>query len=303
MNTLNKNKDLLLNVSVCICTRNRPDDLTKALKSVERSTYPAFETIVSDDSTDERTKELVAALFPNIKFVEGPRRGLGANRNKALSAVAGSHVLFIDDDVILTENFLEMMHARWLKCAESEEIDNVILSGIENVNGRLLYPGDQTFIGWQSVEYKQGDTIKSVVINSAIFPVSVFKKVLFDERLVYGNDEIDLTTRAITKGYKIVLFPEAINFHYPSEINRDYYKPYHDASRIYVTFKRYFATENNKGKALFYLPYALLHVAAFRLRYYGISGFLDTFRYTFPKSFGFITDFLFAKDTADIHRS
>ena len=51
MNNLDITTAINLNISVCICTRNRPDDLSKALKSVERSTYPAFEVIVSDDST------------------------------------------------------------------------------------------------------------------------------------------------------------------------------------------------------------------------------------------------------------
>ena len=82
------------------------------------------------------------------------------------------------------------------------------------------------------------------------------------------------------------------NFHFPSEINRKYYEPYHDASRIYVTFKRYFATENNKLKALFYLPYAIIHAAAFNLRYRGIEGLIGTLRHTFPKSFTFIMEFL-----------
>lgn len=292
MNTIDKTTNLHLNVSVCICTRNRPEELSKALKSVERSTYPAFEVIVSDDSTNDETRMLVTAQFPAVTFLEGPRKGLGANRNNALKAVTGSHVLFIDDDVVLNENFLEIVRNRLAKQAEQESIDKVIISGIENKNGQLVFPGDQSFVGWQNVPYKEGDTIRTVVINSAVFPVSVFRDTLFDEKLVYGNDEVDFTTRATMKGFKIILIPEAINFHYPSETNRDYYEPYHDATRIYVTFKRYFATEDNKLKALLYLPYAFIHVAAFTLRYYGLRSFLGTLRYTYPLSFKFITEFL-----------
>jgi glycosyltransferase involved in cell wall biosynthesis len=296
MNNLDKKIEFDFKVSVCICTRNRPQELSKALHSVETSTYPVFEVIVSDDSTNDDTKRLIIAHFPTVKYLDGLRKGLGANRNNALKSVTGSHILFIDDDVILSDNFLEMMHSQLVKYAKHEDIHKVIITGIENVNGRLIIPGEQSFVGWQNVQYKEGDIIKTVVINSAIFPISVFQEVLFDERLVYGNDEVDLTTRAIKKGFKIFIFPEAVNFHYPSEINRDYYKPYHDASRIYVTFKRYFSTENNRIKALVYLPYAFLHLVAFRLRYYGLEDFWNTLRYAFPKSFQFIIDFLFSKD-------
>ena len=292
MNNLNKKIGIDFNVSVCICTRNRPQELSKALHSVERSTYPAFEVIVSDDSTNDDTKKLMISHFPTVKYLEGPRKGLGANRNNVLKSVTGSHVLFIDDDVVLHENFLEMVCNKLAKIAGKEDINKLIISGIENKNGQLIFPGEQSFVGWQNVSYKEGDTIKTVVINSAVFPASLFKDTLFDEKLVYGNDEVDLTTRAIKKGFKIVLLPEAMNFHFPSEINRKYYEPYHDASRIYVTFKRYFATENNKSKAIIYLPYAIIHAAAFNWRYGGIRGLISTIRHTFPKSLMFIMEFL-----------
>lgn len=289
MNSLDKTTDLQLDVSVCICTRNRPEDLSKALKSVERSTYRAFEVIVSDDSTNDETKNLVVVQFPKVKYLEGPRKGLGANRNNALKTVKGSHVLFIDDDVVLNENFLEIVCNRLAKYAEQESIDNVIISGIENKNGQLVFPGEQSFLGYQNVSYKEGDRIRTVVINSAVFPFTLFRNTLFDEKLVYGNDEVDLTTRATQKGYKVILCPEALNFHYPSEVNRGYYEPYHDSTRIYVTFKRYFATENNTLKALIYLPYAYTYAAARNFKYRGLRSFSETLN-TFSMSLKFITD-------------
>jgi GT2 family glycosyltransferase len=291
MNSLKQKIDLQLKISVCICTRNRPEDLAKALNSVKHSTYPVFETIVSDDSTNELTKILVAADFPDVKYLEGPRQGLGANRNNILKHIAGSHVLFIDDDVVMADNFLEIACDRLAEHALKEPIDRVIFSGIENKNGKLVFPGEQCFLGYQNVSYQAGDRIRTVVINSAIFPRKLFEDTLFDEKLVYGNDEVDLTTRATAKGFKIVLYPEAVNFHYPSEINRDYYEPYHDSTRIYVTFKRYFDTENNKLKASLYLPYALLYATARNIKYQGISSFPNTLN-TFQKSLKFIIDFL-----------
>jgi GT2 family glycosyltransferase len=279
-------------ISICICTRNRPEELTKALKSVEHSTYAVFETIVSDDSTDSRTKELVAVHFPDVKYLAGPRKGLGANRNNALKSVAGSHVLFIDDDVVLSEDFLQKVYDRLAVHAKQESIDKIIISGIENKNGELIFPGEQSFLGYQNVSYREGDRIRTVVINSAVFPSVLFQDILFDEKLVYGNDEVDLTTRATQNGFKVILYPEAINFHYPSEINRDYYEPYHDATRIYVTFKRYFATENNRLKAFIYLPYSFAYAAARNLKYQGLSSFPGTIN-TLRKSLNFIADFVF----------
>lgn len=271
------------NLSVCICTRNRPEELKKALNSLECSSYPVYEVIVSDDSTNPDTQTLITSHFPKVKYLPGPRRGLGANRNNALKAVTGSHVLFIDDDVVLGEQFLETIFAQLELCLkqENQEVSTIIVTGIENQNGELVFPHDQDFLGFQKVDYGKDDFLKTVVINSAVFPSLLFKKVLFDEKLVYGCDEVDFTTRAVQEGYKIILCPTAVNFHFPSTINRDFYKPYHEASRLYVTFKRYFSTEKKRLKALAYLCIASVHEVAHILKIEGIRGILKpihTFR-------------------------
>ena len=103
-----------MNVTVCIPTRNRPEDLAECLDSIAASNVPVAEVVVSDDSTDDRTRELVAARYPHVKYVFGPRRGLGPNRNSAISAASGDWILFLDDDARLGPGFLaEMMKARY----------------------------------------------------------------------------------------------------------------------------------------------------------------------------------------------
>ena len=95
-----------IQISVCICTRNRPEELVKAIQSIQKSTYPVHEIIVSDDSTDSRTKDILVD-FPDVIYVQGPRKGLCANRNNSLNQATGTYVMFMDDDVIMRENFIE----------------------------------------------------------------------------------------------------------------------------------------------------------------------------------------------------
>jgi GT2 family glycosyltransferase len=270
-------------ISVCICTRNRPDNLRKTLNSLEKSTHPIYETIVSDDSTNTDTEILIPSEYPRVKYVPGPRRGLGANRNNALKEVTGSHVLFLDDDAVLDEHFLETALADLEAYAgeKGDELNKIIITGPQMDHGRLMFPGDQDFLGFQKIPYKEGEALKTVVINSAIFPTNIFQQVLFDEKLIYGCDEVDFTTRAIKKGFKIKFCSEAINLHLPSLENRDFYKPYHEASRLYVTFKRYFSTENNGLKALLYLVVAGGHTLAHTMKIEGLRGIskaIQTFR-------------------------
>lgn len=274
---------MVYQVAVCICTRNRPEELQKALNSLDRSTYPIFEIIVSDDSTSDETKALVTSHFHKVKYLAGPRKGLGANRNNALKAATGSHILFIDDDVTLGEKFLETVFDFLDSHIKQEAADpsQIIVTGLEDKYGELVVPHEQDFLGFQKIDYQEGQTLNTVVINSAIFPRNLFEQVLFDEKLVYGCDEVDFTTRAVNKGFKILLCPNAINYHFPSTINRDFYQPYHEASRLYVTFKRYFSTEKNILKALVYLGIASAHTLAHTLKVEGVRGLLkpiQTFR-------------------------
>jgi GT2 family glycosyltransferase len=91
----------------------------------------------------------------------------------------------------------------------------------------------------------------------------------FDERLRYGYDEVDLTTRAVALGFTIVSAPDAINDHYPSAVNRDEYRSVVDASRLYVTYKRYRRTEGRRLRASLYCVIAPVHLVLSAFRRHG----------------------------------
>ena len=263
-----------MNVTVCIPTRNRPEDLAECLDSIAASGVPVTEIVVSDDSTDDRTRELVAARYPHVKYVFGPRRGLGPNRNSAISAASGEWILFLDDDARLGTDFLtEMMKARYAN-ADCK----LIFTGIEKQVTGLIFPNDQDFLGFQRRPYGSKKIVNTVVINATLFPASLFKEMLFDPRLIYGYDEVDIASCARGAGYRILLVPSAVNLHFPSPVNRDYYSPHTEAARIYVTFKRYASAERRPIKAVTFLALSFVHSLAHHLRHFGFSGVAGAFR-------------------------
>lgn len=89
-------------VSVVIPTCNRLEWLAHALVALSPATQRVaphlYEVIVSDDSTDESTRLMIADRFPSVRYVRGPRRGPAANRNRGASQARGEWVAFIDDD-------------------------------------------------------------------------------------------------------------------------------------------------------------------------------------------------------------
>jgi len=68
------------------------------------------------------------------------------------------------------------------------------------------------------------------------------------------------------------LLPEVFNSHFPSTVNRDYYAAFVEASRIYVTHKRYRWFERNRPKAALFLTLAVAHNLLHNLRAHGPKG-------------------------------
>ena len=90
-------------ITVAICTRNRPDDLARALDSLQHQRYPRLRMLVVDNApTDDRTRRLVSELARTreIGYVTEPRPGLSWARNRAIEASDSEIIAWADDDEI-----------------------------------------------------------------------------------------------------------------------------------------------------------------------------------------------------------
>ena len=95
-------------VTVAICTHERPDDLRRALASLAEQHDSKFRTIVIDNAPRTRaTANIVEeANLPNCDYLIEPKKGLSRARNTALAHITSDHVAWIDDD--------EMADADWI---------------------------------------------------------------------------------------------------------------------------------------------------------------------------------------------
>jgi glycosyltransferase involved in cell wall biosynthesis len=97
-------------ISIVIPTYNRPDLLVKCLECLlsekQRISYLEYEVIISDDSSNDETKNLVKDRYPFFRYNAGPRRGPAANRNSGAKVVNGEWIMFIDDDCLPDKNIV-----------------------------------------------------------------------------------------------------------------------------------------------------------------------------------------------------
>jgi glycosyltransferase involved in cell wall biosynthesis len=255
-------------LTICICTRDRPDDLERALASVVAHA-PAAEIVVSDDGGGSALPS--ARRYEQCRWQAGPESGLGANRNAAVLAVETPWVLFLDDDARLGEAFVEAI-ANCLDGLRAEDRARTVVTGRERKNGVLVDPHDVDFLGFQRRPYELGAPLHTVVINAAVWPRGLFDWVSFDERLLYGSDEVDLSYSALTAGYRIELCPEAVNDHEPSSSGRGEYQINAHVSRLRTGIKRNWLQRHDPLRTLAFAVVAPIHLIVSELRENGMGG-------------------------------
>lgn len=95
-----------MDVSVIVCTHDRPARLRSLLESATRLVVPpglAWEMLVIDNAFEARARDLVrpfASRLP-VRAVREPRIGLSPARNRGVAEARGRHICWTDDDAML----------------------------------------------------------------------------------------------------------------------------------------------------------------------------------------------------------
>lgn len=87
-------------MSAVVCTRNRPEQLGRAVRSLLAQGEELRGIVVVDNAPrDDRLAEPIGETAPGVGYVREPRAGLDFARNRGLAEATAELVAFIDDDV------------------------------------------------------------------------------------------------------------------------------------------------------------------------------------------------------------
>ncbi|MDI6742382.1 MAG: glycosyltransferase family A protein [Smithella sp.] len=183
------------NVSVIIPTFNRPVFLAEAVKSILNQTCRALEIIIIDNgSGPEQWSKLstIGTLDDSIILVHlQSNKGPGYARNLGISISKGDWILFLDDDDILSPDFIEACFAS-LEFETNAEM--VIGRAVSFKSGcSISYPRDA--IGAINLKTCKKDPITTLLINHiAIDSCLVKRKAIgslrFREDIWHGEDTL-----------------------------------------------------------------------------------------------------------------
>src|ERR1700753_1072181 len=99
-------------LTILIPTRERCDTLYDTLRCCFNQTCPNLEIIVSDNFSQDRTKEVVMSFNDErLKYINtGKRLSMSGNFDFALSHVKEGYIMFIGDDDGVVPNSLEYVN-------------------------------------------------------------------------------------------------------------------------------------------------------------------------------------------------
>jgi GT2 family glycosyltransferase/MoaA/NifB/PqqE/SkfB family radical SAM enzyme len=213
-------------VDIIVTTRDNAPVLREALVSVEKQTFSNYRCYVVDDCSTDDTAAMAAREFPWVQFIESPMRsGPSKNRNRAIAMGSAPFVVTLDDDVVLTPD--------WLR----EMIDFISFSSSIGAVGSQLrywqYPDRLNGIGgFLSGDGFGGDLFFDVDLSEVkgvieqpmrilyacsaamIMRREAFEKVgRFDPAYFYLAEDLDLGIRMNFCGYLVVYNPKAVAYH------------------------------------------------------------------------------------------
>ncbi len=102
-----------MKVSIIITVFNRIHFLKKTLLSLKYQSFAPEEIIISDDGSQEEVplaiQGAVSDMNCKVKFTNQEHKGfrLARCRNNGARVASGEYLIFIDQDIVLTENFIE----------------------------------------------------------------------------------------------------------------------------------------------------------------------------------------------------
>jgi len=229
-------------VSIILPTYNRAHSVERAIESVLAQTFKNWELIICDDGSIDNTAEAVEPYLAKDRRVQYHwntyNQGLPRNRNIGLSLAKGELVYFIEDDVVLDPQCLEILVATFKELkAKGIYIGGVGPRSVEpKKQGRLLllerYMGNQKRRGmvapasmgkWTGLAY-QNFGVGNGVVESPLLPSwSLFSKSALDKvggyegkaynRFNYSHEETDMFTRLADCGYRLYFQPAAVAQH------------------------------------------------------------------------------------------
>ncbi|NNE11599.1 MAG: glycosyltransferase family 2 protein [Ilumatobacter sp.] len=202
-------------MSAVICTRNREDQIGRAVASVLANDYPSFELTVIDQSTSDATEQALADLIASdsrLRYVHRDEAGLSRAYNAGIEATDGAILAFTDDDCVADPGWISSIVGAFREHPDATLLYGEVVPFGQTADDRSKTP-ILTFDRAQRLTKRDGFNVIGMGANFAARR-SLFDHVgTFDTYLGGGGplrsaQDFDLVYRALIADGVVLLRPD-----------------------------------------------------------------------------------------------
>ncbi len=268
--------------------------VTKAIKNIEG------EIIVIDNNSSDGSREFFLNKFNEVKFIwNHENEGFAKANNKALEAVSGKYILFLNPDTIVPEDCFEkcisfiqskndsiavglkMLDGSGKFLKESKRAFPSPFTSLYKLSGlSKFFPNSKIFSKYHLGYLDKNETHEVDVLAGAfmMMPKKIIEHVgSFDESFFMYGEDIDLSYRIQKAGYKNFYYSESSIIHFKGESTKkgtlNYVRMFYKAMSVFAK-KHYGGTKAGFFNALIqiaiYLRAGLAAISQF-LKWLGLK--------------------------------
>lgn len=211
-------------ISVIIVSYNGRKWLTACLSSLNRQTYPRFETILVDNHSSDGSVRYVKANFPKVKVITNSSNlGFATGNNIGAKHSKGEYLVLLNNDTQVPKNYLSKFYEAFttipnLAIAQSKIIlmdDHKLLDSCGSfwtVSTYQYYLGNRKSPHFSI--YQTPQPVFSVKGASVMIKKEVINRIdLFDDDFWCYYEETDFCHRAWIAGYECWYWPKTYIYH------------------------------------------------------------------------------------------
>lgn len=267
-------------ITVIIPNYNGLEHLKICLPSLKKQTVQNFNLIIIDNDSSDSSDKYIKSLFPRcILITKTENTGFATAVNDGIKIVIekkiSEFILLLNNDIELTENFLEIGINTFRENPEASSVAVKMLSYynrniIDDCGDFIKSSGGSPFARGHGEtdkgQYDKPEYIFGACAGAAFYRTDLFREVgLFDEIFFAYYEDIDLSFRAQLQGKKCFYQPKAVCFHIrggtSSVATHGFQTEMCERNLVLMRFKNY--------PLLLYILYQPLFFLARVKRYYG----------------------------------
>jgi len=219
-------------ISVVIANFNGEDYLPSSLQSLLKSSYRNVEVIVVDDGSTDKSVDIISKIMKKDQrvrlLINEENLGAAASRNVALKKSRGDIVVFLDNDTEIEKDtiseLVKPLSKKGVGASQAVFLDYKKRDTVQMAGGHLIPQTGWIIPLYQGRSYKKVKSeLKEIDIIAISAALAVKKEVLgiiqgFDDKEAVYTEDLDFCWRIWISGYRIVLCPKAIVYHYSRSV-------------------------------------------------------------------------------------